>query len=816
MIQRPTTPHAGELIGDHWPEVDEVALANVAVDLTTKAAAASTAESKTYTDGATYHSQLPEGFENQVQAIHKVGDMAMSLSGWIGKGAGEAGAAAGSVVITKTMITTAVTAAEALIAAKEAEIAMLSTALIDPIFARLRIQQLQAEIRQTIDTVHKDVQILYDGVYVPSPPAPLALTSLTYHFGPAPAAPPPSMPPAVVLPGGLGAPQGSAVPPSAIDTGLAGGGQFAQTGFGGPQGAAPPTASVSTQPAPAPATANQLPATAGSVPGPSSSPAAPAGSSSSGAATVGSALPQAPSVSSPSSSVSAAPSLSSSASAAPSSAGSSSAPTSSAGAASSSPTSGAALVSSGGAGGSPSSAAAGSVAQPQGVAAAGGAAQGQPATSLPAAASNVAAPASLASTTASSASSAAFRPPMESTVSSSPVQGTSSASTPGSVSAGQSVPASAGPASSGGAAVGGGPSVAAPAAAAGVAAGAAAAAPLAPPPPAGVPNPAAPVLPASPGAVGTPGGSVGTPIAPPNVINTFGGHNVGAKLARMGSRTVGAGLSATPEFTAATALTGALNDPAFGVISEWACAVFQNPGEMPRFVIASREGLSWIPAGMFMPDGVIIAHLDDRIDWSVRKSWRGLRPPARVLSNYARVIGEEPRIVVARHYLGLDGLFSSRTVVVADDKTVIDPNPLRNPAGRHRLELASLEGWWPQIQSIPEAEIAERIRGVASWVADTHDQAFGVDPLRASAVEQIGRSGGNHLWNEVEQRMHYVRAEIMTAPVDAPEPLSEGWNDGLVAAEQMLRGWEALWFGQRSASRETLADMTYAAVAATM
>lgn len=313
-----------------------------------------------------------------------------------------------------------------------------------------------------------------------------------------------------------------------------------------------------------------------------------------------------------------------------------------------------------------------------------------------------------------------------------------------------------------------------------------------------------------------PGGSAGTPIAPPNVINTFGGHNVGAKLAQMGSRTVGGGLSATPEFNAATALTGALNDPGFGVISEWACAVFQNPGEKPRFVIANREGLSWIPAGMFMPDGVTIAHLDDTIDWAVRKRWRGLRPPARVLSNYARIIGEEPRIVVARHYLGLDGLFSTRTVVVADDKTVIDPNPLRNPAGRHRLELASPDSWWPQVQSIPEAEIAERIRGVASWVADTHDQAFGADPLRAAAVEHIGRSGGDHLWHEVEQRMHYVRSEIMTAPVDAPEPLAEGWNDGLVAAEQMLRGWEALWLGQRSASRETLADMTYAAVAATM
>jgi hypothetical protein len=299
------------------------------------------------------------------------------------------------------------------------------------------------------------------------------------------------------------------------------------------------------------------------------------------------------------------------------------------------------------------------------------------------------------------------------------------------------------------------------------------------------------------------------------VITTFGGQQMGAKLAQMGSTTVGAGLATTPEFTAATALTAALNDPAFGV-AEWACAVFQNVGEKPRFVIAGREGLSWIPAGLFMPDGVVLAHLDPRIDWSVRKLWRGLRPPARVLSNYARITGEEPHIVVARHYLGLDGLFSPRTVVVADDKTIIDPNPLHNPAGRHRLEIASPDGWWPQVQTIPETDIGARIGGVASWVADTHDQAFGIDPLRAAAVAQIGRAGGDHVWHEVEQRIHLIRAEIMTAPIDAPEPLTDGWNDGLVAAEQLLRGWETLWLGKRAPGRETLADMTYAAVAATM
>lgn len=784
MIPRPTTPHAGELIGDHWPEIDEVALLSVATDTATKAETAFTAETKTYADSGDYQAALPEGFENQVQAIHRVGGMAAALSGWLAKGAAETVAAATSVTTTKTMITTVVTAAEAVIAAKQAEIAMLLAAPLGPLFADMRIQQLQAEIRQTIETAKTDIHALYEGVYVPSPPIPLALKPLTFQFAPMPTSPSPTVTPGGFVPGLSSESAQSLIAESA---------DFAITPVSFSQESVPGAANVNTPPA-----QPSIPTTQGS--------AAPPSTSVPGSA----AMPQAPSVSAAGTSapsVSAAPSMSSPATSTSAGVGSGGAPSSSAGAATSSPTSGAALgVSSGGGGASPSSAAAGSAAQP----APGAAAPGRPAASLPAAASPVAGPASLASTTSSAASSAAFRPPVESTVSSSPVQGTPASSTPG---VGQQAAPSAGQVAASPAA--------APTAAAGVPAAAgpaagAAAAPLAPAPAAGVPNPAAPILPGSPAAVGTPGGSVGTPVAPPNVINTFGGHNVGAKLAQMGSRTVGAGLSATPEFTAATALTGALNDPAFGVITEWACAVFQNPGEKPRFVIASREGLSWIPAGLFMPDGVTIAHLDHTIDWAVRKRWRGLRPPARVLANYARIIGEEPRIVVARHYLGLDGLFSERTVVVADDKTVIDPNPLRDPAGRHRLELASPEGWWPQVQTIPEAEIAERIRGVASWVADTHDQAFGADPLRTAAVEHIGRSGGDHLWHEVEQRMHYVRSEIMTAPVDAPEPLSEGWNDGLVAAEQMLRGWEALWLGQRTASRETLADMTYAAVAATM
>ena len=54
----------------------------------------------------------------------------------------------------------------------------------------------------------------------------------------------------------------------------------------------------------------------------------------------------------------------------------------------------------------------------------------------------------------------------------------------------------------------------------------------------------------------------------------------------------------------------------------------------------------------------------------------------------------------------------------------------------------------------------------------------------------------------------------MTAPIAAPEPLVDGWNDGLVGGEQMLRGYETLWLALQDPTRETLADMIYAAIAA--
>ncbi|EUA17581.1 hypothetical protein I553_10639 [Mycobacterium xenopi 4042] len=76
--------------------------------------------------------------------------------------------------------------------------------------------------------------------------------------------------------------------------------------------------------------------------------------------------------------------------------------------------------------------------------------------------------------------------------------------------------------------------------------------------------------------------------------------------------------------------------------------------------MAERHGLSWIPAGVYLPYGVTVAHLDERVSAEERVRWRGMEPSALVLSQYAQAVGERPRIVVAREYrtgwmLGLIG-----------------------------------------------------------------------------------------------------------------------------------------------------------------
>ncbi|MBZ4575436.1 hypothetical protein GBQ13_20600 [Mycobacterium avium subsp. hominissuis] len=350
--------------------------------------------------------------------------------------------------------------------------------------------------------------------------------------------------------------------------------------------------------------------------------------------------------------------------------------------------------------------------------------------------------------------------------------------------------------------------------------------PLAPPPAAGVPPPAAapppPVAPAAPA----------PPVAPPPPPPVLGLGKLSSAMRSANHVTHGEGLRPSLEFKTAVTLVAALHDPTLGVLSEWACAVFKRPDEPARFVVASREGLSWTPPGVYMPGGVTLAvHDDDAAPWKVRRLWRGLRPPAHVLAHYAKAIGETPRIVVARQWTGLAALFGRDTVIAADDHPTIwgddDPNPLRNPAGRHRLAVVAPDAWaW--VQAVPDGEVLGRMGAVAAHVAAVHDQTYspidiigadgpipGDPALRGNAVGQIGRDGGGAaVRSAVEQQMTYLRMQIMTAPLTIPNPLVDGWNDGLTDAERCLRGWEVLWLAQRSATRENLADMTYAALAA--
>ncbi|MBU8834479.1 hypothetical protein KL858_34255 [Mycolicibacterium goodii] len=374
--------------------------------------------------------------------------------------------------------------------------------------------------------------------------------------------------------------------------------------------------------------------------------------------------------------------------------------------------------------------------------------------------------------------------------------------------------------------------------------------PLAPPPAAGVPNPPPPAGTAPPPPAGAPPVAPPPSPAPPPVLG-LGKHSPAVKAAERGSHAYGEGLAASRDFNTAITLVAALHDPAIaalsgGEVGEWACAVFKRPDEdAARFVLASREGLSWTPPGVYLPAGVIVAALDPAVPYGTRKLWRGLRPPARVLAEYAKAeeIDEQPQIVVARHWLGLDVLFPKPTVLAADDQTTaVTPNPVLDPterarlAGRHRLEVASPE-YWAQVCAIPESDIAAQIHTVAENVVHDHDaavtpallaalgQVFGDVPpappgLRPHVLAQIGQPGGEAVWQAVWQQMMSWRIAISTSAFTAPNDVSDTyddgspWNTALVAADQILRGWETLWLAQRPASREVLADMTYAAIGA--
>lgn len=784
MLERPPSPN--DLVGDNWPSIDETALAGLSIAFVGAGAASQTAEQKAYTDGNAYQALLPEGFEKQVEAAFRVAGMAADIAAALGKAGAETNVVAQGVMSAKIHITVTVAVAEALIAAKKAEIAALQAASLRPEIRAMRIQQLRSEIEQIINEAKSDIKAMYNGIYTPTAPPSPGLSPLI-HSGPSMDAGT-SVTPASTgrgttsmldnpTPGRGVTSAGESQPPSGQD---ARNDALAESGT--ERGTTVPGESLE------PGQADAL----GDSRGTTSAPSSPS-------------IEQAP--------VAMPPSMG-----APSASGGGSA----------SSLSGAMPKMSGG---GLSSAGGSGLSSPGGGLSSGGSGlsglSGGGAPSAPAAPPaptptqqflsgvgqgfSSASPSTVASG-ASAAGAQPFKPAPGSTIPAGPPPAASSAmSAPTSSSAGP-VAAPAAPAASA-APMGGVPAAAGPM-------------PMTAPPPAGTPSVAPPPAAPAPAAPVAPAPPAPAPAQPPPVMG-LGGQNVAAKLAKMGTTAVGEGLRSSDEFNAAVVLVAALNDPAVGVVCEWACAVFQQPGEAAaRFVVASREGLSWIPPGVYMPDGVTVASLDESVPYATRQLWRGMKPPARVLAAYAKAIEEQPRIVVARKWLGLQGLFGRGTVLAADDETVVSPNPVLNPDGRHRLELASPDRWWAQVQAIPEADIATRIRDLAGHVAQAHDAAFGVHDadsqnfggraLRVAAVEQIGRPGGEAVWHAVEQQMHWTRAQIMTAPIAAPEPLYEGWNNDLIAAEQMLRGWEVLWLAQRAATRATLADMTYAAAAALM
>ncbi|EUA37305.1 hypothetical protein I549_1930 [Mycobacterium avium subsp. avium 2285 (R)] len=145
---------------------------------------AQTAETKAYEDGHAYHSVARLGLEPPINAAFRVGAMATNLVGWFGKGGAETEATAGSLTTTKVLIAIEVAAAEAIIAAKESEIAALQATSLRPEIRERRIQQLRNEIQQTINEAKRDIEALYNGLYTPTTPAPLGLTPLVFKGSP--------------------------------------------------------------------------------------------------------------------------------------------------------------------------------------------------------------------------------------------------------------------------------------------------------------------------------------------------------------------------------------------------------------------------------------------------------------------------------------------------------------------------------------------------------------------------------------------------------------------------------------------------------
>ncbi|BEL42019.1 hypothetical protein Isolate57596_53890 (plasmid) [Mycobacteroides abscessus subsp. abscessus] len=772
MIEKPESPH--DLV-PFWPDIDETQLASVGAQYGKLSAAATQALNKSRGDSKELNDALVEGFDTQVGGVLLVGGQHSKVAEFDSQSAGVIADAAVAFTEAKTQIVATTHAYEAMISVREFEIQLLTAS---PMFGalggeykRARIDQLKREIEQLIKAARKMNDARYEGIMPPAEPANPSLTVLKNH---APAGPSDHFHAKKIDNG-----SGNSMLDHTTRTGTSPSEENTRskhpttsnsandelTNKSGHRTTEPATGEKAT--APTAETATTRPATA-----PSGDAMTKAASSS-----LPTSLPSAPSGgSNPVSSLSSGGGLTSM--------------LSKGGSMPSVPSSG--NVGSGLSGlGSPASSAGGLNPAQQFLS---GAAQGFTQSSP---------------STASAASAAAqsFKPPPASTMPSAPVN---AAVTPSSVPASGPQTVTAAPSN-----VGAVP----PAAVAG-------GVPLTAPPPAGVP--AAPAAPPPAAAVVPPGGGGGGAVSgPPPVPQPPSVMNMGAKTAAMkafqvGHQATGEGLRATPEFSAAMALVSALNDPerpAGSLITGgWSVAVF-NSGSSVRFVAAERHGLSWIPAGVYLPAGVSIAHLDTRVPADIRASWRGMEPSALVLAEYARAIGEQPSIVVARAYhSGLPGWFDRQVVVVADETDhVIIPNPLHEPKGRHRLELAAPEHWqW--VMSVPEEHIEAEVREVAAWLVEQHDHMFANWPdndemakLRAVALAQVGREGGS---TDVAKLLAGRMGELASRLMGTPLYGTPQWTTHTYS-EMLLRGWETLLLGLGASSRTVLADMQYAALMAT-
>lgn len=790
-IPKPPSPH--DLIGDHWPEISELGVASVAAAFVKSGAAAAHAEQKTYTDGNAYLNLLPEGFEQQVNAAFKVGGMASDLSSWFAKCGSDFGTAAGDLGTAKMLIASTTMVAEAALAACELEIESLQ---MMPSFnaeeKAHRIQLLRDQIKKITDEAKQDIKALYDGIHVPTTPAAPGLQPLVHQ---------PSSCPEMRY-GKM-----SPVSGDSTDNGGKGGGTTSALGNGQGEKSASATenggSGQGTKPEPS------MPPTQGAKPGSATSSQGGNGGAATQGGKAASGVPGSP--------------LAGSAGGAtnPGSSGLSSAMSSmgggmpSAGGLSSGLGSGSGLTGGlGNAGGLT-----GGLGNSGGMASglgSGGGASASPAGFSPAqqfvsgAAQGFS---QSAPVTGASAASAAqpFSPPPGSTVRSAPLAPAMPAEPAVSSGSPQQVVSSpvqpSAPVAGGG--VGG-------------------VAPLAPPPAAGVPNTATPVAPAAPSApaaaspvAGSGGGPVSGP--PPGLMN-FGAKSAALRTLQLGSQATGEGLRSTPEFMEAMSRVAALNDskrPGTEFMpGGWSAAVYGS-GMSTQFVIAERHGLSWIPAGVYLPPDVTVAHLDERVPADIRVRWRGMEPSALVLSQYAKAIGEQPRIVVARSYhAGLPGWFGRGVVLAADESAwEIVPNPLHSHAEgrRHRLEVAAPEHWrW--VISLPDSEVPGEIRSLAQWVVEHHNSQLTELPgaaadaeLRAMVVEQIGRPGAGEIVNVVLAKMR----DLASRSFGPPDYNSPHWRAHTMS-EMALRGWEALYFALGPPSRSVFADMQYAALMAVL